>query len=238
MYSRDDNRYAVALRSRVYQRAVIKTFALLLFAAAIVFGAAFLMQSCRAHELVSLPASNTGGAVQSEYSSTPVEQWQQGVMPTLYQKDPQWSNYPYAASAFSESGCGPACLAMVYIYLTGDRSQTPATIAAMATSSGCASPEGTAWLFMTAGAHALGISAQELPADRGLVAMHLSADNPIIVVLGPGDFTSEGHFIVLTGIDANNQVTVRDPNSVERTNQTWDLDSLMIQIRNLWVYHQ
>ena len=89
---------------------------------------------------------------------------------------------------------------------------------------------------MTSGARTLGISAEELPADRNLIALHLRSGDPIIAVVGPGDFTTVGHFIVLTGIDQDNRITVYDPNSIERTNQTWDLDSLMSQFRNLWVY--
>jgi len=174
----------------------------------------------------------------SAYVSTPVDQWQRGVMPILYQKDPQWSSHPYAGSTFGETGCGPACLAMVSVYLTGDTTQSPATIADMATSSGCANADGTAWLFMTHGARELGMHAEELPADRDLIALHLSSGDPIIATMGAGDFTTEGHFIVLTGIDQDNRVTVHDPNSIERTNQTWDLDSLMYQFRNLWVYYQ
>ena len=243
MYSRDNDKYFVASKHRTDKLPLIRAVALLALLTLVVviaLGAAFLMQSCRAQELVSLPASTTGSSLDSgqssEFNSTPVSQWQRGIMPILYQQDPEWSSHPYAGSTLGITGCGPACLAMVYVYLTGNTDQTPATIAALATSSGCASADGTAWLFMTSGAHALGIAAEELPADRDLIAQHLRAGNPIIAVLGAGDFTTEGHFIVLTGIDSNNQITVHDPNSVERTQQTWDLDSLMFQFRNLWVY--
>ena len=256
MYSRNNSRYTAFSKSqhgrrpnrrvfrRLNRRPVARTIALLSLTAAIACGAAFLLQSCSAQELVSLPASNTGPSAGSnhssgsEFSSTPVCQWQRGTMPILYQQDPQWSSHPYAGTTFSISGCGPACLAMVYVYLTGDTSQTPATLADLATSTGCASADGTAWLFMTSGARTLGLKAEELPANRDLITQHLRSGNPIIAVLGAGDFTTEGHFIVLTGISPNNQITVHDPNSVERTQQSWSLDRLMPQLRNLWVYYQ
>jgi len=242
MYSRYDSRYSVTSQSGSRQGVIAKTLAVLFLAIVTTFGVTFSLQSCGARSFVALPASSAGSLASppadSEYSSTPVDQWQRGVVPVLYQKDPQWSSHSYAGATLSETGCGPTCLAMVYVSLTGDTTQTPATIAALATSSGCASADGTAWLFMTSGAHTLGISAEELPADKDLILMHLSSGNPIIATMGAGDFTSEGHFIVLTGISEDNRIIVHDPNSTERTQQTWNLDNLMFQFRNLWVYQQ
>ena len=237
MYSRMSDRYSIASRSHSDRQAIARIVVLLLVAAVVTLGAAFFARSYGTQDFVSLPAGNTDISMQSEYNSTPTDQWQRGIVPILYQKDPQWSSHSYAGSTLSETGCGPACLAMVYVYFTGDTAQSPATIADMATSAGCAGADGTAWLFMTSGAQTLGISAEELPADRDLIVMHLNFGNPIIAVMGAGDFTTEGHFIVLTGINGDNSITIHDPNSVERTYQTWDLDSLMIQFRNLWVYH-
>ncbi|MCC8066097.1 MAG: hypothetical protein LIO94_03200, partial [Clostridiales bacterium] len=52
----------------------------------------------------------------------------------------------------------------------------------------------------------------------------------------PGDFTYTGHFIVLTGIDGDGNVTVNDPNSPSNSSKTWSLDILVPQIRSLWIY--
>jgi len=54
--------------------------------------------------------------------------------------------------------------------------------------------------------------------------------------MGPGDFTSTGHFIVLAGIDEHGRLEIRDPNSPERTAKTWDFDTVLRQCRNLWAY--
>lgn len=54
--------------------------------------------------------------------------------------------------------------------------------------------------------------------------------------MGPGDFTTTGHFIVICGIDENGRAIIRDPNSAERTNKPWDLDKLIAQARNFWAY--
>ena len=49
----------------------------------------------------------------------------------------------------------------------------------------------------------------------------------------PGDFTTEGHFIVLSGRTADGY-QVRDPNSIERSEKTWTYDRLSGQIASLW----
>ena len=54
--------------------------------------------------------------------------------------------------------------------------------------------------------------------------------------MGPGDFTTSGHFVVLTGVDSDGKITVNDSNSKKNSNKTWKIDDLMSQIRDLWVY--
>ena len=59
------------------------------------------------------------------------------------------------------------------------------------------------------------------------------AGEPIIAIIGPGDFTSSGHFIVLSAY-AEGKIRVNDPNSKSRSAQLWDYEILAPQIRNLW----
>ena len=39
--------------------------------------------------------------------------------------------------------------------------------------------------------------------------------------MGPGEFTSNGHFIVLTGLQ-NGRLKINDPNSRKNSEKTWD----------------
>ena len=48
--------------------------------------------------------------------------------------------------------------------------------------------------------------------------------------------TTTGHFIVLTGVDADGHILVHDPNSSLRSGHPWDIETLMPQIRDLWGY--
>ncbi len=66
---------------------------------------------------------------------------------------------------------------------------------------------------------------------------YLKKGNPIICSMGPGDFTTAGHFIVLVGVEEG-KIKVNDPNSKERSSKLWDYETLEPQIKNLWVFEK
>ena len=55
----------------------------------------------------------------------------------------------------------------------------------------------------------------------------------VILALGKGDFTSSGHYIVLTGWE-DGAFRVNDPNSRLRSQKLWTYEELEGQIRNIW----
>lgn len=167
-------------------------------------------------------------------SSTPVAEWRAGEVPELYQIDPTWADEPYAGGTVGENGCGPTCLAMAYVALTGRTDMDPATMAAFSEREGYTVDGMTAWALMTEGAHALGLTSEELPANAASIRAALEAGQVIIASVRPGDFTTTGHFIVLAGIAANGELEIRDPNSAERTHETWGIERVLGQCANLW----
>lgn len=166
--------------------------------------------------------------------STPEGQWKKGEMPYLYQTDEAWGGKPYAGDTVSESGCGPTCMTMAYIYLTGNRDYDPAKMAAFAERGGYVDSGMTSWLFMTDGAARLGLSSSELPNDAGSVRQAIESGHPVIASVSKGDFTTTGHFIVLCGIASDGEVLIRDPNSADRSAKSWNLERVLAQSRNLW----
>ena len=72
--------------------------------------------------------------------------------------------------------------------------------------------------------------------DEEHIRAALEAGTPVICVVGPGDFTNSGHFLVLTGVDEEGKITLNDPNSKIRSKESWDINQLMSQIKNLWAY--
>lgn len=169
--------------------------------------------------------------------STPRDQWKKGVMPYLYQIDPEWSDIEYCGGKFSLQGCGPTALSMVYIYLTGDTSYDPPTMAEFSTEAGYSTDgEGSAWALMSEGAAELGLSSQGVTASPEAIQAELEAGRPVICVMGPGTFTDVGHFIVLERMASDGKAVVHDPNSLAHSMRTWDLDLICGECRGAWSF--
>ena len=156
-------------------------------------------------------------------------------VPLLLQWDERWGYSQYAGKLMGLSGCGPTCLSMVCLYLLDYASYTPQYIAQFATENGYSvSGNGSSWTLISEGGEKLGLDVTEIPLDENRIIRNLEVGNPIICVMGPGFFTSTGHFIVMTEYE-DGYVKVNDPNSPNRSEQTWKLTEVMEQIRNLWV---
>lgn len=164
-----------------------------------------------------------------------VDEAECGVFPVLLQWDTRWGCEPYGTSILAVSGCGPTALSVVACGLTGDASLSPTAIARWAQGQGYADASGTSWDLMRTGCEQLGLSAQELPLTQDAVFGALADGQPIICSVRPGDFTTVGHFIVLTGVQ-DGLIRIVDPNSAVRSQTLWEYDRLAPQIKNLWAY--
>ncbi len=125
---------------------------------------------------------------------------------------------------------------MVASGLTGRKDITPYVVARYSEENGYLSAENdTAWSLMTEGCQHFGLIGTQLGLDETAMANTLDAGYPIICSVGPGDFTENGHFIVLTGYE-NGAFHVNDPNSRIRSERVWTFDELQDQIWNLWYF--
>lgn len=169
-------------------------------------------------------------------NSTPKESWQKGTVPELFQTDATWANESYAGGTMAKNACGPTCMAMVYIALTGDTSMGPVEMANFCEQNGYVENNATTWDFMTTGASQLGLTSTGLNADAETVTAELQAGHPIIVNVGPGSFTSVGHFIVLTGVDESGKIWVHNPNAPEDNKVSWDFNIIARDARSFWSF--
>ncbi|MBQ2893080.1 MAG: C39 family peptidase [Oscillospiraceae bacterium] len=156
-------------------------------------------------------------------------------VPLFFQWDERWGYTKYGNEIMGLSGCGPTCLSMVCIFLLNDTKYTPRYIADFAQKNGyCVPGSGSAWTLVSIGGEELGLDVTEIPLDENRIIRNLEVGNPIICVMGPGDFTTTGHFIVMTSY-IDGKIKVNDPNSPTRSEMLWDFDDIRGQIRNLWV---
>lgn len=156
--------------------------------------------------------------------------------PLFLQWDVRWGYVSYGDDNIGLSGCGPACLSMVIFSLTRNESATPDAIAGYSMNMGYYEyGAGTSWNLMTDAAAQYGVMAEGLALSEGIMKEHLDNGHMIICSMGPGDFTTTGHFIVIYGYDQDGFL-VNDPYSRIRSNKTWDYDTISGQIRGMWVY--
>jgi len=155
-------------------------------------------------------------------------------VPLFLQWDPMWGYEDYGSDFLAVTGCGPTCLAMVGYYLTGDGNMIPDRIAKFAQQGGYYEKGyGSSWTLISEGGPQLGLSVTELPLVKKKIDDSLGAGKPVILALGPGDFTTTGHYIVLTGIEEEGY-RVNDPNSQVNSRMLWSYEQLEGQIRNIW----
>ena len=162
----------------------------------------------------------------------------QNHIPVYFQWSEVWGYASYGSENIGMGGCGPTSLSMVATGLTGNTSFTPKYVADMSVNMGYYVDDvGTDWTLMTAGASELGINSAQLTNwSEDTLKSELSAGHPIICSMGPGDFTNQGHFIVLSGLTEDGHVLVNDPNSKINSRKKWDLNTIINQMNAAWSF--
>jgi len=160
-----------------------------------------------------------------------------GSIPLFLQWDERWGYESYGNTFLALTGCGPTFISMITCGLLGESTWNPYEVAKFSEQQGYYVPgEGTAWNLMTEGAQLLGLNASYGDISADFIYNNLSPGHPMICSMWPGDFTTSGHFIVLTAIDNDGNVIVNDPNSKRNSDKHWTMDVLLPQIRSLWIY--
>lgn len=162
------------------------------------------------------------------------EESQSDQVPLLMQWDERWGYITYNGGMMGYGGCGPTTLSMVVLYLTRDASATPAAVAAYAESAGyCVPGSGSTWSLIKEGCEHYGLHASEVAMVENRIRDKLDEGCPVVVNVGPGDFTDSGHYMVIVGYDDQGFI-INDPNSRTNSAKRWTFDQLNGQVRNLW----
>lgn len=173
---------------------------------------------------------------QAPAATVEAEDGYSGMFPEILQWDERWGYSPYGTSIIAVSGCGPTCVSMLVVGLTGDKTVTPSVVADYATQNHYVDENNdTTWAFMTSGVEHWGLTCRESNGNESEIAKELEAGHPVICSMRPGDFTDIGHFIILTSYN-NGNVTICDPFSLENSKKSWNYSQISSQIKAVWVY--
>lgn len=153
-------------------------------------------------------------------------------------KNMQWFNQrnynnPYGGcGTIRTSGCGPTSVAMItrHYGLQVDPVDVADAFADQGSracpvlddgSLNCDACQGTSWSAYTTTSEFFELNGfkgrQYFPAQRNEILEILAEGKPMLASMGCSRFTSNGHFIVLAGMNADGTIPVKDPNSSART---------------------
>lgn len=168
-------------------------------------------------------------------------------VPYFSQLDGRWAKLPYGSASMANSACGPTSAAMIINALHGyneridankDNIIDPYEAACYSVDNGFRiTGQGTAWNYFSSIGKACGLTVVQCdPSGWKSVKNALQNGDLVIASMGPGVFTSAGHFIVLSGVDSSGMVIVNDPASVQRSNQHWGFSNpILSQAKQFWV---
>lgn len=155
-------------------------------------------------------------------------------VPLFVQWDKRWGYEKYSGNFFAASGCGPTTLSMVVVYLTHNREASPIAVAKYSKEAGYSvDGSGNSWTLISEGCRHYGVKAKAVALDESRMKAELDEGHPIVVNVGPGDFTDTGHFMVITGYD-DEGFSINDPNSIEKSGKRWLFKNISSQIRAVW----
>ena len=155
---------------------------------------------------------------------------------TLYyfnQGDEQWAEKPFGRDPIGRYGCGPTALAMLVSGMTGN-SVNPEEMAAWAASQGYSALHSGSYLSIVPGtAKRYGLDCASIPvaeADADTLYDALSTGGVMVALMGPGHFTSGGHFILLHGTTLSGGILVADPNSRDNSLAVWEPETILSEL--------
>lgn len=155
-----------------------------------------------------------------------------GLLTYYNQEDKRWADELYGGQdPISDYGCGPTVLAMLVSSFT-EKTCLPSDMSKWAADNGYwSSGSGTRHDFILEGAKAFGFQAKAFKKyTKEDVLSELSDGHILVALMGPGHFTSGGHFIIISDYWSGEKVSVADPASLENTQKPWDVQIILDEL--------
>lgn len=151
------------------------------------------------------------------------------------QGEEPWASMPYGRSTIRASGCGPTALAIAISTLTGE-TVTPELTAKYAIDTGSYVPgRGTSHAYPANAARYWGLSVERVRREQmNHVVEELKNGKLAVVICAENTISgSSGHFIVLTGVTSDGNLTIADPGSRGRTGNIYTPSTIQSYARDL-----
>ncbi len=170
-----------------------------------------------------LMTSQTAGVFAAE------DQKQSKQLKVVYYNQADYPGEKIGGSTIKAAGCGPTSVAVCYSSLTGKKADVPKM---------CKQAYKKGWYYTGQGcthdvvpglSKLYGLNCKGLGYSKKAVEKALRAGHPVVALMGPGDFTNSGHFVVLTRMTGKDQVKVADVGSRANTYKTWSLKKVVSQ---------
>ncbi len=179
-------------------------------------------------------AENTQNIITTD--QTVVLDTEMGKMQYFNQQDSHWGTYLInGKDLMSTNGCGPTCVAMViHAFGTNGGQVTPVTMAdwAVANHQYVVNAGSQHTIVETAlPAYGLTVTSLQNSISKETILSELHQHHLLIGLMGPGYFTEEGHYLLMTGIDGDGNICIADPHSSENTSKAFSADFLIGQLR-------
>jgi hypothetical protein len=157
--------------------------------------------------------------------------------PMLYynQADPLWRDYLWGGTdTFHEYGCGPTACAMIANSFGNSTDQiTPIAMAEWAVNDhdfARGSGSYNTLIPNSLTAYGLTVVSKQDSISVDTICEELRSGHLLVCLMGPGDFTDSGHFIILTALHEDGTISVADPVSLERTKTSYDPALIVSQL--------
>lgn len=161
-----------------------------------------------------------------------------GPMYYYNQGDTRWSSYLYGGSdPMQQYGCGPTAAAMLISSFTNDgEAITPVTIADWSSANGYYAPQsGSYHSLIPSVLTAYGFQVESVTDHSPQNAASLLSSGHILVALmGKGSLTQNGHFVLITKLLPDGNVSIADPNSFANSTCEWELPLLMGELKKVY----
>ena len=161
-----------------------------------------------------------------------------GPMFYYNQGDTRWSSYLYGGSdPMQQYGCGPTAAAMLISSFTNDgEAITPVTIADWSAANGYYAPQsGSYHSLIPSVLTAYGFQVESVTDHSPQNAASLLSSGHILVALmGKGSLTQNGHFVLITKLLPDGNVSIADPNSFDNSTCEWELPLLMEELKKVY----